>query len=115
MGSVYSPGHSVFLGSPIRNNREKGSLDLKYKWLIELKMLFFPERFCFQQESVIFVLYPYNAQFCLVYLHIKIIIFKQMKELVFEPVPFLGSFIMSNKLRLVVKNEQLHVVHILYR
>ena len=47
MGSVYSPGHSVFLGSPIRNNREKGSLDLKYKWLIEFKMLFFPERFCF--------------------------------------------------------------------
>ena len=47
MGSVYSPGHSVFLGSPIRNNGEKGSLDLKYKWLIEFKMLFFPERFCF--------------------------------------------------------------------
>lgn len=47
------------------------------------------------------------------HLHIKIIIFKRMKELVFEPVPFLGSFIMSYKLRLVVKNEQLHIVHTL--
>lgn len=54
------------------------------------------------------------------YLHIKIIIFKQMKELGFEPVPFLKSFITSYKLRLIVKkyklrlivkNEQLHIVH----
>lgn len=48
--ALENPRSSMVLLTPLdyfRNNRDKDSLDLKYKWLIQLKMLFFPERFCY--------------------------------------------------------------------